>query len=58
MPTPPPEPSRPNPPDRPSDDAALDEALEETFPASDPIAIDRPRKPPPEHPPGSDVREP
>lgn len=39
----------------PSDDANLDEALEETFPASDPVAPARREKLPPEDPPGSDV---
>ena len=54
-----PSPKPPAPADRPSpsDDELLDEALDETFPASDPIAPDRPAKPPPEHAPGSDVRE-
>lgn len=40
----------------PSEDELLDEALKDTFPASDPVETDRPEKLPPEHPPGSDVR--
>ncbi len=53
--TPPARPA-PSPNPAPSDDGVLDEALDETFPASDPIAPDRPAKAPPEHAPGSDVR--
>ncbi len=41
--------SRPQPPAKQSDDA-LDEALEETFPASDPIAIAPSSAPAPEAP--------
>jgi hypothetical protein len=41
----------------PSDDERLDEALKETFPASDPIEAPRREKLPPADPPGSDVRD-
>ena len=44
------------PPPPPSDDKLLDEALDETFPASDPIEPPKPEKLPPAHPAGSDVR--
>jgi hypothetical protein len=40
-----------------SEEELLDEAVEQTFPASDPVEIGKPEKLPPEHPPGSDVRE-
>ncbi len=42
-------------PPAPADDALLDEALEETFPAGDPVAPARREKLPPADPPGSDV---
>jgi len=51
-------PSKPaptSPPPVPSDDELLDEALDETFPASDPIEPPRREKLAPAHPPGSDV---
>ncbi len=41
----------------PSDDELLDEALKETFPASDPIEPPRREKLPPADAPGSDVRD-
>ena len=41
----------------PSDDELLDEALDETFPASDPIEPPRRETLPPAHAPGSDVRD-
>ena len=41
----------------PSDDELLDEALDETFPASDPIEPPQPEKLPPADAPGSDVRD-
>jgi hypothetical protein len=44
-------------PPAPSQDERLDESLEETFPASDPIEPPDPEKLPPAHAPGSDVRE-
>ena len=40
----------------PSDEELLDEALKETFPASDPIEPPQHEKLPPANPPGSDVR--
>jgi hypothetical protein len=49
-------PPAPTPP-APSDDELLDEALRETFPASDPIEPPRREKLPPADAPGSDVRE-
>ena len=55
MPQPKPSPS-PAPP-APTDDELLDEALDETFPASDPIAPSHAEKLPPAHAPGSDVRK-
>ncbi|MCG5073925.1 hypothetical protein [Paraburkholderia tagetis] len=46
-------PSKPK-PSQPSQEDALDEALEETFPASDPIAVD----PPPSKPkPADDAKK-
>ena len=39
----------------PSDDELLDEALDETFPASDPVQPQRHEKLPPADAPGSDV---
>jgi hypothetical protein len=42
---------------RPSDDELLDEALDETFPASDPIEPPRREPLPPADAPGSDVRD-
>jgi hypothetical protein len=50
-------PPKPTAPNAPSDDELLDEALDETFPASDPIQPPRHENLPPAHPPGSDVRE-
>ena len=47
----------PNKPTPPSDDELLDEALDETFPASDPIEPPRREKLPPADAPGSDVRD-
>ena len=44
------------PPPAPSDDELLDEALNETFPASDPIEPPHREKLPPADLPGSDVR--
>ena len=41
----------------PSDDELLDEALDETFPASDPVQPPRREKLPPADAPGSDVRD-
>ena len=41
----------------PSDDDLLDEALDETFPASDPVEPPRREKLPPADAPGSDVRD-
>jgi len=49
-------PTPPTPP-TPSDDDLLDEALDETFPASDPIEPPRREKLPPADAPGSDVRD-
>jgi hypothetical protein len=43
------------PPPGPDDDALLDEALDETFPASDPVQPSRHEKLPPADAPGSDV---
>ena len=45
----------PKPPEMPSDDELLDEALDETFPASDPIQPPQREKLPPADAPGSDV---
>ena len=45
------------PPPEPSDDALLDEALKESFPASDPIEPPHREKLPPADPPGSDVND-
>ena len=47
----------PKAPPPPSDDDLLDEALEETFPASDPIEPPKREKLPPADAPGSDVRD-
>ena len=47
----------PKTPAPPSDDELLDEALDETFPASDPIEPPRREKLPPADAPGSDVRD-
>jgi hypothetical protein len=44
-------------PPAPSDDELLDEALKETFPASDPIEPPRREKLPPADAPDSDVRD-
>ena len=41
----------------PSDDELLDEALDETFPASDPVEPPRREQLPPADAPGSDVRD-
>ena len=41
----------------PSDDELLDEALDETFPASDPIEPPQPEKLPPADAPDSDVHD-
>ncbi len=41
----------------PSEDQRLDEALEETFPASDPVEPPAPETLPPAHAPGSDVHD-
>ena len=45
----------PDRPGKPSRRDPLDEALEETFPASDPIEPPTQEPLPPAHPPGSDV---
>ena len=50
--TPTPVPKTPSPT---SDDDLLDESLEETFPASDPIQPEKHDRLPPADPPGSDV---
>ena len=50
-------PKRPAKPAAPSDDELLDEALNETFPASDPVQPPRHEKLPPADAPGSDVRD-
>jgi hypothetical protein len=50
-------PRTPAAPPEPSDDARLDEALRETFPASDPIEPPQREKLPPADAPGSDVRD-
>ena len=51
-------PHKPAPPSTaPSDDELLDEALEETFPASDPVESPSHEKLPPADAPGSDVRD-
>ena len=47
----------PTPPAAPSDDELLDEALNETFPASDPVQPQRREKLPPADAPGSDARD-
>ncbi len=44
-------------PAAPSDDELLDEALDETFPASDPVQPPHPEKLPPADAPGSDVHD-
>lgn len=44
-------------PDAPSEDELLDEALDETFPAGDPVEPPKPEKLPPAHEPGSDVKD-
>ena len=49
-------PKHPEKPAAPSDDELLDEALDETFPASDPVQPPRREKLPPADAPGSDVR--
>jgi hypothetical protein len=50
-------PEQPVAPVAPSDDELLDEALDETFPASDPVQPPHRDKLPPAHAPGSDVRD-
>ena len=50
-------PKHPEKPAAPSDDELLDEALGETFPASDPVQPPRREKLPPADTPGSDVRD-
>ena len=50
-------PGKPAAPLAPSDDELLDEALDETFPASDPVQPPRREKLPPADAPGSDVRD-
>ena len=51
-------PHKPAPPSTaPSDDELLDEALDETCPASDPVEPPRREKLPPADAPGSDVRD-
>ncbi len=45
------------PPAAPSDDDQLDEALKESFPASDPVEPPSHEKLPPADAPGSDVRD-
>lgn len=51
-------PHKPAPPSTaPSDDELLDEALDETFPASDPVEPPQREKLPPADAPGSDVRD-
>ena len=45
----------PSPSTAPSDDQLLDEALDETFPASDPVQPPQHEKLPPADAPGSDV---
>ena len=52
-----PEPRKPETPAPDADDALLDEALDETFPASDPVQPQRRDKLPPPDAPGSDVDE-
>ena len=52
--TPPRKPSTPPPP---SDDELLDEALDETFPASDPVQFPHRERLPPADAPDSDVRD-
>jgi hypothetical protein len=47
----------PKPPEVPSDDELLDEALNDTFPASDPIEPPHREKLPPPDAPGSDVHD-
>lgn len=48
-------PQAPKKPSPKSDDQLLDEALDETFPASDPVQPANHEKLPPADPPGSDV---
>jgi hypothetical protein len=50
-------PDTPKAPAPPSDDELLDEALDETFPASDPVEPPEREKLPPADAPGSDVRD-
>ena len=47
----------PIPPAPPSDDELLDEALDETFPASDPVQAPHRETLPPADAPGSDVHD-
>jgi hypothetical protein len=51
------DPKKPAAPTMPSDDELLDEALDESFPASDPIEPPRREKLPPADAPGSDVHD-
>ena len=50
-------PTPPKTPAVPSDDELLDEALDETFPASDPVQFPHPERLPPADAPDSDVRD-
>ncbi len=48
---------KPKPADKKSEDAMLDESLDETFPASDPVQPHTHEKLPPADKPGSDVHD-
>ncbi len=50
-------PAKPAAPLAPSDDELLDEALDETFPASDPVQFPHRERLPPADAPDSDVRD-
>ena len=52
-----PKPDTPKTPSPPTDDDLLDEALDETFPASDPVEPPEREKLPPADAPGSDVHD-